>query len=280
MPDGTVPPADPIVVDAPPAIPGTRGAAGHGVLTGPLDPASPLDPVRLPELASLADPASDRAALARGLCRVMRAIHRRGWCEGTGGNFSCVLDRSPLRLLMAPSGVDKGNVAPADLLVVDEAARVVEGKGRASAETLLHLEILHATRAGAVLHTHSQSATLLSAHFAAGWATASDTSATPSDIGTVELRDLEMLKGLEGITTHDTVVQLPVLANDQDLSRLSAAARPHLQAAPHGLLIAGHGLYAWGRDLSSAQRHLEILEFLLEQRWRRLLLSALCQTGS
>jgi methylthioribulose-1-phosphate dehydratase len=41
------------------------------------------------------------------------------------------------------------------------------------------------------------------------------------------------------------------------------------------LLIAGHGLYAWGEDLFSATRHLEILEFLLEQRWRQLLLQGL-----
>lgn len=37
----------------------------------------------------------------------MTAIHRRGWCDGTGGNFSCVKQRQPLQLLMAPSGVDK-----------------------------------------------------------------------------------------------------------------------------------------------------------------------------
>jgi methylthioribulose-1-phosphate dehydratase len=41
------------------------------------------------------------------------------------------------------------------------------------------------------------------------------------------------------------------------------------------LLIAGHGLYAWGHDLFSARRHLEILEFLLEQNWRELLLPPL-----
>jgi methylthioribulose-1-phosphate dehydratase len=68
-----------------------------------------------------------------------------------------------------------------------------------------------------------------------------------------------------------------VLANDQDLPRLAAKARPLLSAAPHGLLIAGHGLYAWGRDLANAHRHLEILEFLLEQRWRQLLLQTLSQ---
>jgi methylthioribulose-1-phosphate dehydratase len=30
-----------------------------------------------------------------------------------------------------------------------------------------------------------------------------------------------------------------------------------------GYLIAGHGLYAWGRDLAEARRHLEAFEFML-----------------
>ena len=77
------------------------------------------------------------------LVAVIADVHRRGWCDGTGGNFSCVQQRQPLRLLMAPSGVDKGQVATADLIVVDEGAAVVEGHGRASAETLLHLAIVH-----------------------------------------------------------------------------------------------------------------------------------------
>ncbi len=68
---------------------------------------------------------------------------------------------------------------------------------------------------------------------------------------------------------------IPVLDNDQDLRRLRSVAETHLGAAPYGLLIAGHGLYAWGKDLGTARRHLEILEFLLEQHWRQLLLQAL-----
>ena len=199
--------------------------------------------------------------LAAGLSAAMAAIHGRGWCDGTGGNFSCVLARQPLRLLMAPSGVHKGAVAPDQLIEVDGQGAVVRGQGNASAETALHLAIVEQCGAGAVLHTHSQAGTLLSQ-----WA-------LPQ--GHLELRDLEMLKGLTGITSHACSVQIPVLANDQNLQRLSALAAPLLPQAPQGLLIAGHGLYAWGDSLSSAQRHLEILEFLLEQRWRQLLLSAL-----
>jgi methylthioribulose-1-phosphate dehydratase len=194
----------------------------------------------------------------------MAAIHRRGWCDGTGGNFSCLLSSAPTRLLMAPSGVDKGTVQPSDLLVVDAAGRVLQGSGAASAETLLHLAIVTTCSAGAVLHTHSQAATLLSQLYGPR--------SRRMEAGAVELRDLEMLKGLQGITSHDVTVRIPVLANDQDLERLSRIARPLLPEAPWGLLIAGHGLYAWGENLPMARRHLEIHEFLLEQKWRQLML--------
>jgi methylthioribulose-1-phosphate dehydratase len=192
----------------------------------------------------------------------MAGIHRRGWCDGTGGNFSCVLRDEPLELLMAPSGVDKGLVAPDDLITVDGDGELLDGSGKPSAETLLHLAIVKNRGAGAVLHTHSQAATLLSKL------------ACPSDAkaGWIRVSDLEMLKGLEGIKSHDEEVKIPVLANDQDLKRLSKAAEPVLSEAPHGLLIAGHGLYAWGANLEGAKRHLEILEFLLEHLWREQLL--------
>jgi 2,3-diketo-5-methylthio-1-phosphopentane phosphatase/methylthioribulose-1-phosphate dehydratase len=209
--------------------------------------------------------ASQTAELAEQLSAAMAAIHRRGWCDGTGGNFSCVLRWQPLELLMAPSGVDKGSVAPEQLIVVDAAGAVLKGTGQASAETALHLALVETCGAGAVLHTHSQAGTLLSQHYAA----------TNVGVAFLVLQDLEMLKGLEGIASHATSVSIPVLGNDQDLARLRSKAEHHLAAAPYGLLIAGHGLYAWGKDLTTARRHLEILEFLLEQHWRKLLLQGL-----
>jgi methylthioribulose-1-phosphate dehydratase len=251
----------------------------------------------------------------------MAAIHQRGWCDGTGGNFSCVLKQEPLLLLMAPSGVDKGRVHPQELIVVDGEGQVRRGSGRASAETLLHLAIVKETGAGAVLHTHSQAGTLLS-QWSWEWGVRSPLAARTSKadaqdkekrdeaqelqaragagagsrspkaepvgseeaggvdgVAYLEVRNLEMLKGIAGISTHRSEVRVPVLANDQDLSRLSRRAAPHLGRAPSGLLIAGHGLYAWGQELSEARRHLEILEFLLEQRWRQLLLEALVERG-
>jgi methylthioribulose-1-phosphate dehydratase len=232
-----------------------------------------LVPTRDGDAAALA-----RQELAEPLCAVMAGIHRRGWCEGTGGNFSCVLLRDPLTLLMAPSGVDKGAVTPGQLIEVDGQQRVVNGRGKASAETLLHLEIVRRTGAGAVLHSHSQAGTLISALWEPQ--VGEDRPPFAEAINHLELTNLEMLKGLAGVTSHKALVRVPVLANDQDLRQLSDRASPHLAEAPHGLLISGHGLYAWGMDLWEAKRHLEIHEFLLEQQWRRLLLSGLPQRPS
>ncbi len=215
----------------------------------------------------------DPPTTAEALASLIRDLHRRGWCDGTGGNFSCVLSKDPLRLLMAPSGIHKGFVRGADLVQVNEAGAVVEGNGRASAETLLHLEIVHTCGAGAVLHTHSPAATLLSR-----LALQSQQHNEHGPAGVV-FEGLEMMKGLEGITTHHSRVVLPVVPNDQDLRRLSDLASPLLNDAPHGLLVGGHGLYAWGSNLFTAQRHVEILEFLLDQAWRELVVKSLHPTA-
>lgn len=261
-------------------------------------------------------------AEAEALCKVIHGIHLRGWCDGTGGNFSTVLCEDPLNVLMAPSGVDKGSLQPDDLILVDGAGQVMSGRGKASAETLLHLTIITNAKARAVLHTHSQAATLLSrltpikggatpqpstqettqadckgaSEQSAGIAMATqspvatsqatsygtksllaevqDGCTEPSLLGYLCLDDLEMLKGIEGVRSHTTSITLPIISNCQDMRKLSLAAQPSLANAPYGLLIAGHGLYAWGDSLQQARRHLEVLEFLLEQEWRHRLLNA------
>jgi methylthioribulose-1-phosphate dehydratase len=185
-------------------------------------------------------------------------IHQQGLTQGTGGNFSLVLQRDPLRLLMSPSGVDKGLVAPAELIEVDSEGQVVAGKGAASAETLLHLELVETAQANSVLHSHSVFATLLSMR--------------ALHQGHLTFSGYEMLKGIEGIKTHEATVVLPIVENSQDMRSLQQQTRHLLSQHPtlYGFLVAGHGLYAWGDSLFQARRHLEIFEFLLELTYRDL----------
>ena len=80
-----------------------------------------------------------------------------------------------------------------------------------------------------------------------------------------------MLKGLEGVQTHEHREWMPILENSQDMQALAAEARKTLEenANVHGFLIRRHGMYTWGKDLAEAARHVEILEFLLESVGRR-----------
>jgi ribulose-5-phosphate 4-epimerase/fuculose-1-phosphate aldolase len=102
-------------------------------------------------------------ALADRLVRTGGEFHRRGWALGTSGNFSAVLTRDPLRVLISRSGVDKGEMTRDHLVCVDEGGAVVAGTGKPSDETVVHLEVVRRRGAGAVLHTHS------SAPFQLGW---------------------------------------------------------------------------------------------------------------
>ena len=107
--------------------------------------------------------------LAASLASVARNFHARGWLLGTSGNLSAVVQREPLRLAMSPSGVDKGELAPEQLLTIDDHAQIVsEHRGKPSDESLLHIRIVKERGAGAVLHTHSTWNTILSDIYAAG----------------------------------------------------------------------------------------------------------------
>jgi methylthioribulose-1-phosphate dehydratase len=179
-------------------------------------------------------------------------FYRRSWVMGTSGNFSAVVSARPLKLLMTPSGAHKGRLKASDLLVVDAQGRVKSGTRKPSAETLLHLEIIRARGAGAVLHTHSVWSTILSERHA--------------HAGGLAVEGYEMLKGLEGVGTHEHREWIPILANDQDMPRLAGRLRDVLETHPaaHAVLLAGHGMYTWAKRVDDAARHVEIVEFLLE----------------
>ena len=189
--------------------------------------------------------------VADDIIRIGRRFDARGWVLGTSGNFSAVVSRDPLRLAITRSGTHKGALNPDDILRFGD-GRVLEGTGAASAETLLHMEIVRARGAGAVLHTHSIWSTVLSEHFSAA--------------GGIEISGYEMLKGLAGVTTHEHREWVPIVDNDQNMPQLAGRVGELLTSQPacHGFLLRRHGMYTWGNTLSDAIRHVEILEFLLE----------------
>jgi methylthioribulose-1-phosphate dehydratase len=200
---------------------------------------------------------ANRRAMALRLAKIGREFHQRGWALGTSGNYSVVVDRNPLRLLITSSGLDKSALTEGNFLEIDECGTVVAGRGKPSAETFLHLSVARARSAGCILHTHSVWSTLLSEGYRAK--------------GGLAITGYEMLKGLEGVRTHDHREWIPILDNAQDIPSLAERVAVELEreSTTHGFLLSGHGLYTWGEDVAQARRHVEIFEFLIEVVGRR-----------
>jgi methylthioribulose-1-phosphate dehydratase len=189
---------------------------------------------------------------------------QRGWSVGTSSNYSLVVRREPLELLLTASGKDKGRLRPCDFVRVGPDGRpTAEGQPKSSAETLLHVVAAQQPGVGAVLHTHSVWSTVLSDLY------------FPQ--GGFELTGYEMLKGLEGIATHETTAWVEIFDNTQNIPVLAEQVRERMNDAAdplqYGYLIRRHGLYTWGRDLEEARRHVEIFEFLFECVARRMVLA-------
>ncbi|MFE0253579.1 methylthioribulose 1-phosphate dehydratase [Streptomyces sp. NPDC059010] len=169
-----------------------------------------------------------------------------GWMRGTSGNLSVVMSRDPLRLAVTASGHDKGELTPADVVLVDGQGAAVNG-GKPSAEAALHARVAALTGAGAVVHVHTVASVAIGRR----------------EPGGIVFRDLEMLKGV-GQPAHDVEVTLPVIANSQDMKvlgdRLEGARDPRMPA----VVVAGHGLYVWGESPRQARHHTEVVEWLLE----------------
>jgi methylthioribulose-1-phosphate dehydratase len=205
------------------------------------------------------------SASASELAAIGRRFYERGWVMGTSGNFSAVLSREPMRLTITASGLDKGALDASSFIEMDRNGHVVRGSGKPSAEALLHVAIVSELGAGAVLHSHSVWSTVLSGANAAR--------------GGIEIHGYEMLKGLEGVRTHEHREWLPILENSQDMTELSGVVAKLLREnrGLHGFLLREHGLYTWGATLQEAKRHVEILEFLMEVLVRS---STMARTGT
>ena len=199
-------------------------------------------------------PFADRARLeacAHQIADAGHALGALGWTPATSSNFSMRLDAAHAAVTI--SGRDKGKLGVDDIMVVDLDGNAVGTDARPSAETALHTQIYRRfPHAGAVLHTHSRAQSVASRLFA--------------QRGVARFEGWELQKAISGYTTHDSVLELPVFANTQDMAELVRDVDAWIDSGKplHGYLIDGHGIYTWGKDMPETRRHLEALQFLLE----------------
>jgi len=195
------------------------------------------------------------------LQEAVNTIASRGWCPATGGNFSARIDRNSCAI--TASGVDKTALKEEDLLIVDFTGKPLSTAKKPSAETILHTTLYSLSEnIGAVLHTHTVAATVLSNYF--------------TDRSSMVFSGYEMQKALNGITSHEEIITIPILNNNQNIPALAAklTQRWEKETFNYAFLVRGHGLYAWGKNIQAAKRHLEGIEFLLSCELNKMLLGA------
>lgn len=190
------------------------------------------------------------------LAEVIRAYHQKGWSPATSTNYSFRLAERPDVIIVSRSGIDKSRFSEADFMEVDlqgKALPAFEGI-RPSAETLIHCKLYQLfPEMMCIVHSHSVYSVLQSM----------------KNKQFVELSGYEVLKGFEGIKTHEITVQVPVFDNTQDMQAFAAVLEEEKnKLTVPAFIMRQHGTYAWGRNLFEAKRHLETAEYLFEVDWK------------
>lgn len=95
------------------------------------------------------------------LCYIGRRMKEGGLIAACDGNMSYRRDDGTV--VITPSGVPKGELKPSDLLIMDMDGNILKGKGKASTETNLHLQVYKLRPdVKAIVHCHPITATAVS----------------------------------------------------------------------------------------------------------------------
>jgi len=170
----------------------------------------------------------------RDICTIGRWVASRGYVAATDGNISLRLDAK--RILTSPTAMNKGMMAPDDLVVTDMEGRKLLGARNPSSELAMHLLIYRRRPdVSAVCHAHPPVAT--------GYAAA-------------------------GIPLNKALVSEVVLSlGCIPVARYGTPGTPELTEALEPLvtdfdaiLMANHGVVCYGQDLLTAWFRMETTE--------------------
>lgn len=174
------------------------------------------------------------------------SLVKHGLVLFTWGNVSGI-DRRNNLIVIKPSGVSYDDMQPADMVVVDFAGKVIDGKYKPSSDTLTHIELYKAfPEIGGIVHTHST--------YAVAWAQA--LKAIPA-MGTTHadhfFGEIPCTRSL----TQEEVER----GYEKETGMLIAETFKNLdpQHIP-GVLVGNHGPFAWGSNPDKAVYNAVVLE--------------------
>lgn len=170
------------------------------------------------------------------LASYARRMWDRGWVANHDGNLSLRLKNG--RFLCTPTGVSKADVTSESVLIIDEQAKVVTGKGRPFSEINLHLAFYCARPdVQVVMHAHPPTAT--------GFGVAG-----------VRLEEPFLPEAMVSLGPRIPTVPLSLPGADAGV-----ALAPYLDDYD-ALLLAGNGVLTAGSDAEQAYLRLELVEHL------------------
>ncbi len=204
------------------------------------------------------------------LARMSREFYRRGWMWGTSGNLSVKIQDEPRYFAITASGVSKSELTEQDIVVVEVGSNdplsvrpVVPTRSKPSAEASIHAAIYDGVpKAGAVFHVHTISSTLVS-----------DAEKEGEALTYLRVPAYEMTKGWG--MPHAAEARVPLFHNWPDVERIAGDVKRYLTDPPlvPVLIVRGHGVTVWGKDMEQAKNHLEIAEFIFQLMWQKSLAS-------
>ena len=176
-------------------------------------------------------------AVRKEVIDTARLLWDRGWVANHDGNVTA--HAAPGRLVATATGVSKRSVSPENLIVVDESAKVVQGRHRAFSELGLHLAVYRRrSDARCVIHAHPPHATALAC---AG-------------------KSLPCFLPEAVVSLGREVPLVPfAMPGPEAESRLADFLDTH-----DAVLLENHGALTWGDDCEQAFLRLELVEHLAQ----------------
>eukprot|EP00743_Colponemidia_sp_Colp-15_P005283 GILK01005682.1.p1 GENE.GILK01005682.1~~GILK01005682.1.p1 ORF type:complete len:607 (+),score=90.04 GILK01005682.1:47-1867(+) len=190
-----------------------------------------------------------RARVSELVTELCRLFYTLGWVSGTGGSISI---RHGNRVYMAPSGVQKERMMPADIFVLDNNGDILrrpEGPYKLSECCPLFYNAFRLRNAGACIHTHAMDAFMCTLLYDKEF----------------HVQHMEMIKGIAGHGFHDSCV-VPIIENTAREMDLADSLAQAIESYPrsNAVLVRRHGVYVWGKDWIQAKTQCECYHYLFE----------------
>jgi L-ribulose-5-phosphate 4-epimerase len=188
------------------------------------------------------------ATLREAVCEANLALARTGLVLGTFGNVSGV-DRDAGICVIKPSGVPYDELTAAHMVPVSlETGEALESSWRPSSDTPTHVELYRAFTCGGIVHTHSESATIL----AQARLPLRCMGTTHADYFRGDVPVTRPMREDEVVEAYERNTGLVIVETFRDVSPEEVSA----------VLVANHGPFVWGPDPFAAIERAEVLEFL------------------